>query len=95
MDIGGGGAGFLCPFSRSLLATPRGEPFNVAVQFGPRHFTLPGKLSYARLQGSHVRIGVEFDRDRLASHDPATLALLNDLIAELQQREERWERQRG
>jgi hypothetical protein len=88
-DISLGGAGFICPFNRSLLETGAKRAFDVTVHFAGRQAVLPGLCTFVRAQGNLLRIGIKFDSSTAAS---ASIVLLNQVIAELEKRTAQWER---
>lgn len=88
-DIGLGGAGFICPFNRSLIETAPKGAFEVTIDFAGRRAVLPGVCAYARAQGNLLRIGIRFDPS-IAS--PEAIVLLQQVIAELEKREAQWTR---
>lgn len=88
-DIGLGGAGFICPFNRSLLESAANQPFDVTIQFAGRQAILPGVCTFVRAQAHLLRIGVKFDS---SVADSASIVLLNQVIAELEKRTAQWER---
>jgi hypothetical protein len=88
-DIGLGGAGFICPFNRSLLETAAKKPFDVTVHFSGRQAVLPGMCTFVRAQGNLLRIGIKFDSSAATS---ASIILLNQVIAEMEKRTAQWER---
>ena len=56
-DLGLGGVGFICPFSRSLLETRPGEPFDVTIEFAGKRWVMPTRLAFARARGTSSASG--------------------------------------
>jgi hypothetical protein len=88
-DLGLGGAGFICPFNRSLVETAANEAFEVTINFAGRKAVLPGVCTYARAKGNLLRIGIKFEP---ANAPLEAMILLNQVIAELEKRAAQWER---
>jgi len=88
-DLGLGGAGFICPFNRSLVETAPNEAFEVTINFAGRKAVLPGVCTYARANGNLLRIGITFD-PTIAPLE--AMILLNQVVAELEKRASQWER---
>lgn len=88
-DLGLCGAGFICPFNRSLVETATNAAFDVTIDFTGRKAVLPGICAYARPKGNLLRIGITFEPS-LAS--PEAMVLLQEVIAELEKRAAQWER---
>jgi len=88
-DIGLGGAGFICPFNRSLLTTAPNQAFDVTIDFACRKAVLPGTCTYARANGNLLRVGIKFDESAASIE---AMLLLKMVIAELEKRAAQWER---
>jgi hypothetical protein len=88
-DIGLGGAGFICPFNRSLVQTAPNATFDVTLNFAGRMAVLPGICTYAQPKGNLVRIGVKFDPSAASLE---SIILLKQVIAEMEKRAAEWDR---
>lgn len=88
-DLGLGGAGFICPFSRSILQTAANAAFEVTLDYAGKRAILPGTCTFACPRGNLLRIGIQFNPS--AATAEAT-ALLAQVIAELEKRAAQWER---
>jgi hypothetical protein len=88
-DLGLGGAGFICPFNRSLVQTAPKAAFEVNIEFAGKKAILPGICAYARANGNLLRIGIKFEPS-IASVQ--AMILLNQVVAELEKRAAQWER---
>ncbi len=86
-DIGLGGTAFICPFGRPQSL--EGALYEVTLQFAGKQAVFPVRMAYVRTKGNLLRIGVEFDH---AAATPEANQFLKSIIADLEERQTRWER---
>jgi hypothetical protein len=72
-DLGAGGASFICPVHRKLLAIGPEERFLAQFNFRGATIQREGKLVYQRtLAGKAIRLGIEFDPSAPCNSENAT-----------------------
>ena len=78
-DLGPGGAGFVHPYDRSLLAMKIGEPVRTTIFFRGQTIVLDGSLRWVRPNSARLLwLGVRFD-----AAEPAALAAVREIVEEL------------